>query len=444
MEGQNGIKPALLAAIKGDMGRFREIEELSESAGYSIVDTVVQNRNRAHPRFYLGPGKMEDLEIPEGVDTLLIPADLTPDQTFSIGRTTGLRVVDRIRLILEIFHKRAKGPEAKLQVELADLKYQLPVVREYVHKGKLTERPGFMGGGEYRVDYYYDMIRKRMSNIEDELASIRKRRARTRRRRKRSGSHLVAIAGYTNVGKSTLINNLLEDKREEKETLTDDHLFTTISTTTRRMKGDRRCLISDTVGFIRDLPPWLIEGFMSTLEEVFEADVILLLADISENRDVIKVKLMDSLDILSKWDSIGSIIVVGNKLDLLEGDPVPEVIEEELVSLLDEERRGMISDVAVISAKEGEGMDRLIDKIHEQLPDLMRLDFILPMDQKGAEALSRIEKRWGKVDRISSADSFHGVLHLEERWARSAGKLVRRGGGSFQISVCDGGGEIDL
>ena len=435
------MRPAILTAISPDTEGLDEIEELAESAGYQIVERVVQNRNKSHPRFYLGPGKAEELEPEEGVETVIVPRELTPDQIFSMGRATGLKIVDRIRLILEIFHRRAKGPEAKLQVELADLRYQLPVVREYVHKGKLSERPGFMGGGEYRVDYYYDMIRRRMSRIEEELDSIRERRSRTRKRRKRSGSNLVAIAGYTNAGKSTLINSLLEDDRGEKETETDDHMFTTLSTTTRRMKGGRRCLISDTVGFIRDLPPWLIEGFMSTLEEVLQSDMILLVVDISEEDEVIQKKLHESLEILSNRDSRGSIILVGNKLDLVEGDPVPEILEENLISLVDADMKGVIDDVVVVSAFQGERIDQLIERIHERLPDLVRLDFKLPMDGPGSEALSRIEKRWGRVERIRSGDSFHGIIDLEERWARSAAKLVKRAGGTYRMeSVGEDGG----
>ncbi|MGA1820925.1 MAG: GTPase HflX [Thermoplasmatota archaeon] len=417
--------------IDQDKDRIDETLELCEAAGYSIIDELSQARSEPDPRFYIGSGKIDeisDLESAESADYLIIPSDLTPDQTFHMRRATGKIVIDRIRLILEIFRMRANTPESRLQVELADLRHQLPIVREYVHKGKLSERPGFMAGGEYRVDYYYDMIRRRMSAISTELRQIRTRRSRTRRRRSRHGVHQISIAGYTNAGKSTLLNSLIEDGNADKETEVGARVFTTLSTSTRRMNGGRNCLITDTVGFIRDLPPWLVEGFMSTLEEVFESEIILLVVDLSDREGEISRKLADSLEILANGDAAGGIIIVGNKLDLCGGREVNE-IEKELYSMIRGSASGLIRGISLVSADTGEGIDELIGSIHGLLPVMMKMDFELPHSPGGEAALSGMRKRWSTVDVEYRSAGISGSVEIEERWIGTLRKLIETGGG---------------
>lgn len=425
------MRYGILAWISTDTDMIDETAELCEAAGYSIVDEIHQTRSEPDPRYYLGPGKITeigDMEAAETAEYLIVPSDLTPDQAFLIRRATGMTVIDRIRLILEIFRMRANTPESRLQVELADLRHQLPIVREYVHKGKLSERPGFMGGGEYQVDYYYNMIRRRMSAISAELQQIRSRRARTRRKRKRQGVHQISIAGYTNAGKTTLINSLIADGQEDKETEVSPRVFTTLSTSTRRMRGGRNCLITDTVGFIRDLPPWLVEGFMSTLEEVFESEIILLVVDISDPEGEIRRKLADSLEILANGDSTGGIIVVGTKVDMY-GDHDREELRLALSSMIPESGEGLVRDTCLISVQTGEGLSDLIDLIHGVLPEMEDVVFEVPHDGEGEAVISRIRKRWGNLEVEYRTDGILGTIELEERWRGTLQKLIEKTGG---------------
>lgn len=382
------IKKAVLAWISRDDDRVPEARELAEAAGYEIVQEVRQNRDRPDTRHYLGRGKVTEIEFIDGATHILIPSDITPPQSYNISSITKKSVTDRIRMILEIFRLRANSPESRLQVELADLQHQLPIVREYVHRGKLSEKPGFMAGGEYQVDYYLDMIRRRMSAINRELKEIGRRRGEARSRRRRKGIRLVSLAGYTNAGKSTLMNALIDDERPEKRQEEASAVFTTLSTATRRMKGRENWLITDTVGFISDLPPFLIEGFMSTLEEVFDSDAVILVVDASEERENISYKLTESLKILRDGPVKGKVVIALNKIDRCPDGiaptdlPIPDIGAENV----------RIEHMVPTSALAGEGIGDLLEALGRILPE--RVEIVAEFDE--GITISRIEEGLGR------------------------------------------------
>ncbi len=210
-----------------------------------------------------------------------------------------LEVFDRVRVILEIFSERARTQEARLQVELAKLHYEMPLVKESISLMKKGERPGFLAGGEYEVVQYHDMIKRRMARIRHDLSHISQERDVRRKHRRRGGFHLVSLAGYTNAGKSSLLRALTGDRA-----IAENRYFSTLETRTRRAVDERReILVTDTVGFMDELPPWLIESFRSTLEEIALADVIVLVVDVSDPLPEIRRRLHASLDVLADFQT---------------------------------------------------------------------------------------------------------------------------------------------
>ncbi|HIE14301.1 TPA: GTPase HflX [Candidatus Bathyarchaeota archaeon] len=293
-----------------------ELKSLAEAAGYTVIGEIEQVR-RADPRYQIGEGKAEEiakLVSNLNVERVIFGNDLKPVQAYNLAKLLGIEVIDRFQLILEIFVRRASTKEAKLQIALAKLKYELARAKEKVRLAKMGEQPGFSGLGKYQVDVYYEMIRRRIKSIERKLKKIRKTRALHRRHRKKLGFPLVSLAGYTNSGKSTLFNSLTSENVP-----TDCEVFTTLSTTVRLANlGENEILITDTVGFIDNLPISLIEAFRSTLEEMVYSDLILLVIDISDPIQEIKRKVGCCLDTIKQ---IGAarlpIIAALNKIDLL-------------------------------------------------------------------------------------------------------------------------------
>jgi GTP-binding protein HflX len=351
-----GQIPAIVLSPEEDT---REILALAASAGHAVVRTFVQKRENPDPEYYVGAGKVK--EIADFVASLekikpnvaIFNGTLKPPQVFHLEKALGIPIFDRTRLILEIFEKRARSPEARLQVELAHLHYNLPLVKEYIHRTRTGEHPGlFFAGGAYQVDEYHEMIKRRMARIKRELETIRKERAQRRKTRRRGGLALLALAGYTNAGKSALFRAL----SDEESTIVGEELFTTLSTSTRRLKSrvqGSNVLVTDTVGFIQNLPVWLVESFMSTLEEVFLSDAVILLLDLSDGPDEMASKLATTLSILRKGPREVPIIAAFNKADLLDVH----------------EREGRIANIlstqnlplhCTISALTGEGLKELV------------------------------------------------------------------------------------
>jgi GTP-binding protein HflX len=361
-----------------------EIEALARSAGLWLAGRFVQRLEAPNPKFYLGEGKVrsiaralkrsrggagagEDADDDEGGRLAEAPAvavfngDLKPTQVYHLEKAFGIPVFDRTRLILEIFTKRANSPEARLQVELAHLQYDVPLVREYIHRTRTGEHPGlFFAGGAYQVDDYYEMIKARMARIRRELARIAKERAQRRKTRRRGGQALLALAGYTNAGKSALFRALTDEPAA-----VNDELFTTLSTTTRRLRfpvQGSNVLLTDTVGFIRNLPPWLVEAFMSTLEEVFLSDAIILVVDLSDETAEMLSKLETTLAILRRGDRQIPVIAAFNKADLLDDAEAGQRIEGILA-------RHNLALRATVSALSGRGLDGLVELALASLPD---------------------------------------------------------------------------
>ncbi|HTY47158.1 MAG TPA: GTPase HflX, partial [Methanomassiliicoccales archaeon] len=280
-----------------------------------IAFEVIQRRRHPEPSTFIGQGKLDELtEFLEHrrIDGILINGDLKPTQHYHLENTLKIECIDRLRLVLDIFTTRASSPESHLQVERARLQYEIPLLREWIHSAKMGEHPGFLGGGEYAVDIYYDLIKKRMRRIDEELERLRVSGTIRRRRREKRGAHLVSLAGYTNAGKSSLFNALTEG-----DVLTDTALFSTLTTTTRKMKGALdEILVTDTIGFFHDLPPFMIESFKSTLDELYSSNLILLIVDSSEDREEEKRKLAASASVLQNEVSGDRLIVVLNKIDL--------------------------------------------------------------------------------------------------------------------------------
>ncbi len=263
--------------------RLHEMRELARTAGVAIVDEVRQRRAKPDPRYLIGRGKVQDVVIHAwqlGANLVIFDHDLAPAQVRHITDLVEERIVDRTQLILDIFAQHARTREGRLQVELAQLKYMLP---RLVGKGEsLSRLAGGIGGrgpGETKLEVDRRRVRERIRRIERDLESVSRRRATQRAKRNREQLPVLSIVGYTNTGKSTLLNRLTRS-----DVVAENKLFATLDPASRRLRfpREREVIVTDTVGFIRDLPPDLVAGFRATLEEIEEASVILLVADISD------------------------------------------------------------------------------------------------------------------------------------------------------------------
>jgi len=295
---------------------INEIKELAEAADYEVAGIVEQIR-LPHPRYNIGPGKAKELAKmvkDVGAEKVVFGNDLKTIQIYNLAKITGVEVIDRFQLILEIFVKRASTKEARLQIELARLQYELAHAKEKVRLAKMGEQPGFHGLGRYEADVYYNAIKRRIHKIQEKLREIRRLREVHRARRAEAGFPLISLAGYTNSGKSTLFNALTKEN-----VLTGPDVFTTLSTTTRvtEVFGEK-VFVTDTVGFIDRLPVTLIEAFYSTLEEIVYSDLILLVVDISDPINEVVRKFTASFEVLRKIGAAGiPTIIALNKIDLL-------------------------------------------------------------------------------------------------------------------------------
>jgi len=354
-----------------------ELEELAETAGAKIVGEGVQKMAAPVAATYIGPGKAEEFAKSckeNSVDTVIFDDELSPAQTRNLEKIFGCKIMDRTALILEIFGQRARTREGKLQIEHAQLKYLLPrLTRYWSHLSRQRGSTGSIGGeGESQLEADRRKLSERIEKIESELELVRRQRETQRAGRQRSEWPLASIVGYTNAGKSTLLNRLTG-----ATVLAEDKLFATLDPTTRRLKlpTKQNVLLTDTVGFIKKLPHGLVEAFKATLEEVVQADLLLHVVDIShaqaeEQIDAVNTVLME----------IGAaekpVLMIFNKVDQLAGG-IPPLMREKYPNSVS------------ISAKTGEGIAPLLAELGTQLRPIREfLDLRVP--QEKAAIIARI------------------------------------------------------
>lgn len=326
----DGRERALLISV-AQTGReqadasMAELSELAKTANLTVIDKVIQRPRQLNPRYLVGSGKLREIIIralQQRATLLVFDQDLSPNQIRSISEITEMKVIDRSQLILDIFARRAQSRDGKVQVELAQLKYILPRLT-----GKGTAMSRLMGGiggrgpGETKLETDRRRIRERIRRLEKELDDLGRGRLQRRQKRIRAGLPIVSIVGYTNAGKSTLLNALTQS-----DVFTENLLFATLDTATRRLRFplDREVIITDTVGFIRDLPPSLIGAFKATLEELEDADLLLHLVDLSspgfEQQIKAVEKILDDLELGSSKR-----LLVFNKIDQVAADELPHL-----------------------------------------------------------------------------------------------------------------------
>ena len=303
-----------------------ELEELSRTAGLEVLDRILLRRRENRSSRLLSRNRLSRLTIRAfqlGADLIVFDQDLSPVEIARLADLTELRIIDRTQLILDIFAQRARTREGKIQVEVAQLNYLLPrLIKKATAMSRLTGGIGGRGPGETKLEINRRRVRDRITRLNKELKTIKSQRGRHRARRAREGLPIVSIIGYTNAGKSTLLNNLTKSR-----VTAEDKLFATLDPTSRRLRfpKDRAIIITDTVGFIRDLPADLIEAFAATLEELSSADLLLHVVDISNPRFQEQIETVESL--LVKLDlSRAPILRILNKIDLIVDDKIPGLV----------------------------------------------------------------------------------------------------------------------
>ena len=353
--------------IKGDPhlwsveDSLEELGLLARTAGAEVVSTLSQRLDR-RTNAYLGKGKLEelrDLRDEKQADVAIFDDELTPTQQRNLEEALGIKVIDRTALILDVFARRAQTHEGRLQVELAQHEYLLPrLVGQWSHLERLGGGIGTRGPGETQLETDRRIIRNRIQKLKRELERVRKQRSLYRQRRQREGIPVVSLVGYTNAGKSTLLNAL-----SSADVIAEDKLFSTLDPVTRRVSlpGKAPFLLTDTVGFIQKLPPTLVAAFRATLEELEGADVALHVIDITHRNAPEQVQVVD--DLLAELHLVdeASRILVLNKVDLLSDNDLNEGYAQRLRAAINQDR------VVIVSAAKKWGMDGLLKAIVEML-----------------------------------------------------------------------------
>ncbi len=378
---ENDIKQEVALLVSVDTGEFdaevsiNELEELAHTAGAEVIGKVIQKKEAPEKATFVGVGKLAEIIAfidANPVDLLIFDSELSPSQQRNLERLTKVRVIDRTMLILDIFAARARTSEGKLQVELAQLKYSLPrLAGQGIAMSRLGGGIGTRGPGETKLESDKRHIRRRIDKLQEELRALEKRRNQMRKRREKDGVQTVAIVGYTNAGKSTLMNALTD-----AGVLAENKLFATLDPTSRglTLPDGRQVMLIDTVGLIRRLPHKLVEAFKSTLEEAAEATVILNVCDASDEHSAEHLEVTRQL--LNELGCEGKpIISVMNKCDLV-GDiyAMPT-----------------FGKTVMISALEKKGFDELLEAILRELPPTRRKAELLIPFSAGAIA-ARIRK----------------------------------------------------
>jgi GTP-binding protein HflX len=329
---------------------IKEALALCDAAGYSIIKIVTQ-RYLSKAKFGIGSGKAEEVkDMVEELKPKVIIFDevLRSTQTYNLAKLLQIEIIDRERLILEIFEKRASTAESSIQVKLAQLRYEMTRAREKVRLAKQAEQPGFFGLGRYEVDNYYRDIKRRIETLKQKLGKVSKRRELYRYQRTKQGFPSVSLAGYTSAGKSTLFNMLIGEEHDVGK-----GMFTTLATYARALAlKDGKVLLSDTVGFISKLPAYMIEAFKSTLDELTYSNLVLLVIDMSEPLAEVARKYDSCVDILNELHVPQTkVLYVLNKVDLTSEEEALENAKQ--LGLLENKR------YVTVSAKTGQNIGRL-------------------------------------------------------------------------------------
>lgn len=375
-----------------------EFQELARSAGADIVGEIVSGRRRPSPRYFIGKGKLEELEqclMENEAELIIFSAALSPSQERNLEKRLKCRVLDRAGLILDIFAQRARSFEGKLQVELAQLEHlSTRLVRGWTHLERQKGGIGLRGPGETQLETDRRLVGKRIRQLNERLEHVDARRTMNRQNRVRAEVPTVALVGYTNAGKSTLFNTLTD-----ASVFVEDQLFATLDPTVRRLElpDGREVVLADTVGFIRDLPHELIAAFRSTLQEAREADLILHLIDASDG---------------NRWQRVRQ---VNSVLKQLDADRVPQIRVYNKIDKLDRKprvtnNRAGEGRAVWLSAATGEGIPMLLEVISERL----------------------------------RRKTLHGVIHLEPTQGRQRAKLFEIGAVLNEEACDDGGWTIEL
>jgi len=347
-----------------------ETQMMAESIGYDVVGTLIQKRKSVHHSYTIGPGRLKDLKSlvdDERADTVIFANSLTSSHVFNLTQHLGgdVRVIDRNLLILEVFDKRAFTNEAKLQIRLAKLKYTLSWGREFIKlRGIMGEQLGWMGPGDYPYQEYYRAARNRISRIEHELEDIYKKKMLKRDRRHELGFPIVALAGYTQAGKTSFFNLVAH---EEKSVGLGP--FTTLTTfarkaTTGSAEEGSEFIIIDSIGFIEDMHPTILKAFHATLGELATADLVLLFVDASDEPFPLERKVRSCSQILREVDVTSPITVCANKVDKISAEQLEESKTIIRKYFLNEE-------IVPISVKTGQALDTLLATIGKQLQPLI-------------------------------------------------------------------------
>jgi len=347
--------------------RIDEVDAMAKSVGYNVIERVIQKRNSIQHSYTIGRGKLEELKRiveEKSIDTLIFASTLSSAHVFNIQQKVGndVKVIDRNLLILELFKKRAMTSEAQLQIQLAHLKYTFSWGRQFLRlTGILGEQVGWSGPGEYPYQDYEKAAKKRISNIEKKLARINEKKDLLRKRRHELGYPIVALAGYTQSGKTTFFNRVAWENKS-----TGLGPFTTLSTCARRVSANLdddsavEFILVDSIGFIDDLHKTIVDAFNATLREIANAETIVVFVDASEDLKTLERKLSASNRILRQIEASGSLLIAANKIDLTR----PEILEK-AIETIHKHFPGV--EVITVSAKRGENIDRLMSRVAAQL-----------------------------------------------------------------------------